>query len=250
MALLAAPAALFAGGAALASNGTARTAQTGGLSITPALLQRPAQPGPLGAMTVTNRSGAALTVTVTPRPWAQSAAGKFSPDRRRTLAALLRVGKPSFTLAPGAAAVVDLSLLGAPAGGALYGAVEVIGLPADAATRQGVVVGYRLIGSVRLLPAQPKHSLKAGAVKLAARRAVVLPLTNTGNTLDPVSGTVKIKGVRGTLNSTVPELRILPGKTVNIGLSSTLSKGGYSATVTLKQGGTRLLTAKRRFNVR
>jgi hypothetical protein len=128
--------------------------------------------------------------------------------------------------------------------------MEVIGLPADAATRTGVVVGYRLVGSLRLLPAQRKLALKAGAVKLAAKRAVVLPVTNAGNTLDPVSGTVKIKGARGTLNSTVPALRILPGKTVNIGLSSTLKKGAYSATVTLKQAGTKLLTAKRKFSVR
>jgi hypothetical protein len=249
MPLMAAPAALIAGGSAPAASGTARIAQEGGLAVSPALLQAQAQPGPLGAMTVTNRSGTALAVTVTPRPWAQSAAGKVSADRRRTLA-LIRVSRPSFTLAPGAAQAVDLTLAGAPAGGSLYGAMEVIGVPPDAAPREGVVLGYRLIGSLRLAPARKKLALKAGAVKLAAKRTVVLPVTNAGNTLDPVSGTVKIKSARGTLNSTMPALRILPGKTVNIALSSVLKKGSYSATVTLKQGGTKLLTAKRRFSVR
>jgi hypothetical protein len=245
----AAPAALFAGGVALAAGGGARPAQTtGGLAIAPALLVHAAQPGPLGTMTVTNRSGTALAVTVTPRPWNQSAAGAVSADRRRTLSQV-RVSQASFTLAPGAVQKVDVALTAAPSGGSLYGALEVVGLPADAAKRQGVVLGYRLIGTLRVVPGTKKLSLAAGAAKRVGK-AVVLPVTNGGNTLDAISGQIKVKGARGTLNENVADLKILPGKKVNIVLATGLNKGSYNATVTLRQGGAKLLTAKRKFSVR
>jgi hypothetical protein len=249
IAVAALPAALFAGGVALAAdNHGAHAAQTpGGLAISPAILTHAPQPGALGTMTVTNRSAAPLTVTVTPRPWTQSAAGDFSA-RKGTLGAV-KVSTSSFTLAPNAEQRVDVSLTAAPAGGSLYGALEVIGLPADADKRSGVVLGYRLVGSLRLPPAQKKLSLSAGQVKRVGR-AVVLPLTNGGNTIDPISGDISVKGARGTLNDNIDDLRILPGKKVNLELAGSLKSGSYSATVTLEQGGTKLLTAKRRFSVR
>jgi hypothetical protein len=245
LALAAVPAALAAGGAALAAG---RPAQTGGLSLSPALLVAAPQPGALGTITIANRSPTALAVTVTPRPWNESAAGKFAPDRRATLAQV-RVSAESFTLAPGAEQKVAVTLTGAPAGGSLYGALDVTGLPAGAASRQGAVLGYRLVGTLRLPPAQKRFGLVAGTVKRAGK-AAVLPVTSTGNTIDPISGQVSVKGVRGTLNDSVSDLRILPGKQVNVMLARSLRKGSYSATVTLKQGGAKLLTAKRLFSVR
>jgi hypothetical protein len=249
IAVAVAPAALLAGTAALAAGPRAeRAAQTGGLSVAPAVLTHAPQPGPLGTMTVTNRSAGTLTVSVTPRPWTESAAGEFAANRRAALSQV-KVGEPSFTLAPGAAKKVDVSLTGAPAGGSLYGALEIVGIPAGASKRGGVVVGYRLVGTLRLPPAQRKLSLVAGKAKRAGK-AAVLPVTNKGNTIDPVSGTVTVKSARGTLNEDVEDLKILPGKTVNIMLASAPRSGSYSATVTLKQGGTKLLTAKRKFSVR
>jgi hypothetical protein len=250
IAVAAAPAALFAGGVALAAdNHGARAAQaTGGLVISPAILTHAPQPGALGTMTVTNRSAAPLAVTVTPRPWTQSASGQFSANRKGSLGSV-KVSTSSFTLAPNAEQRVDVSLTAAPAGGSLYGALEVIGLPADAGKRTGVVLGYRLVGSLRLPPAQAKLSLSAGQVKRVGR-AVVLPLTNGGNTIDPISGDISVKGARGTLNDNIDDLRILPGKKVNLELAGSLKSGSYSATVRLEQGGTKLLTAKRRFSVR
>jgi hypothetical protein len=249
IAVAALPAALFAGGVALAAdNHSSHAAQAaGGLAITPAILTHAPQPGSLGTMTVANRSSAPLAVTVTPRPWTQSAAGDFSA-RKGSLGSI-KVSTSSFTLAPNAEQRVDVSLTAAPAGGSLYGALEVIGLPTDAGKRTGVVLGYRLVGSLRLPPAQKKLSLSAGQVKRVGR-AVVLPLTNGGNTIDPISGDISVKGARGTLNDNIDDLRILPGKKVNIQLASSLKSGSYSATVTLEQGGTKLLTAKRRFSVR
>ena len=69
-------------------------------------------------------------------------------------------------------------------------------MPTDAATRKGVVLGYRLVGSLRILPAAPKFELTAGNAKASGSTAVI-PVKNTGNTLDPVTGTVKVKGARG-----------------------------------------------------
>jgi hypothetical protein len=251
IAVAAAPAALLAGGVALAADNHANLAarQTeGGLSIAPAVLTHAPQAGPLGSMTVTNRSSAPLAITVTPRPWTESAAGQFAASRKGTLPGV-RVSAPTFTLAPGAEQRVDVSLGGAPSAGSLYGAIEVVGLPPDANKRTGVVIGYRLIGSLRLPPAQKKFSLTAGAVKRAGR-AVVLPLTNGGNTIDPISGELSVRGARGTLNDNIADLRILPGKKVNLELATGLKSGSYSATVKLEQGGTKLLTAKRKFSVR
>jgi hypothetical protein len=246
----AAPAALFAGGVALAADHhSSHAAQAaGGLAISPAILIHAPQPGSLGALTVSNRSAAPLNVTVTPRQWTQAADGKVTANRKGTLGSI-KLSTTTFTLAPNAEQRVDVTLTGAPAGGSLYGALEVIGLPVDADKRTGVVLGYRLIGSLRLPPKQKKLSLSAGQVKKVGR-AVVLPLTNGGNTIDPVTGDIAVKSARGTQNDNIDGLRILPGKKVNISLGSGLKSGAYSATVTLEQGGTKILTAKRRFSVR
>ncbi|WP_028060065.1 hypothetical protein [Candidatus Solirubrobacter pratensis] len=248
VAAAAVPAALLAGGAALASGHTARATQTGGLALSPTVLQAAPVPGRLGTLTIANRSAAALAVTVTPRPWTESAAGAFAPDRRSALSQV-KVDAGSFTLAAGAEQTVAVTLTGAPAGGSLYGALDVTGLPVDAAKRRGVVLGYRLVGTLRLPPAQKRYGLTAGQVKRSGK-AVVLPLTSTGNTIDAISGHVSVKGARGTLNDNVAGLRVLPGRKVNLVLATSVRKGSYSATVTLKQGGAKLLTAKRKFSVR
>jgi hypothetical protein len=245
LALLVIPAALLAGRAALAA-GTPPTAN-GGLSITPSVFEHAAQAGALGAVTVTNRSAAALKVTVAPRPWAESADGAVSADRHAALS-LVHAAPASFTLAPGAAQAVNLTLAGAPPGGALYGALEVIGLPPDADKRPGVVVGYRLIGTLRLKPAQPSLTLSAGQVR-RAKRVAMLPVTNTGNVLDPVTGSASVKGARGTFNTTIASTTILPGKKVDLTLASGLKPGSYSAKVTLKRGKVKVLTLTRRFSI-
>ena len=154
MALGAALTALGAGGAALGQNaaagGAAAQAQ-GGLSVMPAIIEHGPQPGALTTLTVANRSASPLAVTVTPRPWTQSTSGKVAPNRRGTLAGV-SVSQSSFTLAPGAEQQVSATLTSAPSAGYLYGAMEVVGVPTDAATRKGVVLGHRLVGSLRILP--------------------------------------------------------------------------------------------------
>jgi hypothetical protein len=244
--------ALGAGGTALvqgaAAGGSAAQTQDGGLSMMPALIEHNAQPGALASVTVANRSAAPMAVTVTPRPWVQAATGKVSPNRRGTLPGV-SVDKASFTLAPGAEQVVTATLGSAPAAGYLYGSLEVIGVPTDAATRKGVVLGYRLVGAVRILPATPKYSITAGNVKASGATAVI-PIKNAGNTLDPVAGSVKVKGASGTKNLTVASVKILPGKTVNLPAGTKLAKGSYTATVSLTQHGKRALAVTKKFKVK
>jgi hypothetical protein len=236
------------GKGAVAGGPTAAQSSEGGLSMMPAQIEHNAQPGVLSTITVANRSKAPMDVTVAARPWTQSAAGKVSPNRRGTLAGVT-VDKPSFTLAPGAEQAVTATLASAPSAGYLYGALEVIGLPADAASKKGVVLGYRLVGSLRILPAAPKTGLTAGKVK-AVKGTAVVSVKNTGNTIDAISGTVRVKGSRGTKNLSLAATKVLPGKSINVPLGSKLSKGSYTATLTLKQRGKTALKATKKFSVR
>jgi len=171
-----------------------------------------------------------------------------SPNRRSTLPGVT-VSQSKFTLKPGAETKVTATLSTAPSAGYLYGAMEVIGLPTDAATRKGVVLGYRLVGSLRVLPAAAKYSITAGTVKASGATAVI-PVKNAGNTVDPVTGSVKVKGSAGTKNITVAAVKILPGKTVNLPAGTKLAKGSYTATVALKQHGKKALSLTKKFKVK
>lgn len=245
--------ALGAGGAALGHNAAAGGAAAarqaeGGLSLSPAVIEvKNAPSGPLGSILVANRSTTALSVTVTPRPWLQSAAGKVSPNRKAKLAGIT-VGESAFTLAPGAEKQVSATLNGTPANG-LYGALEVVGLPTDLAKRKGLVVGYRVVGALRFLPGVPKASLTAGKIK-ASKGTAVLPVKNTGNTIDAVTGSVSVKSALGTKNLTVQAVKILPGNTINIPLATKLSKGSATAKVTLNQRGKKALELNKKFTVK
>ena len=244
---------LVAGGTALshkalAGGATASGQNNGGLSISPALIEHNAQPGTLATMTVANRSAAPLAVTVTPRPWVQDTAGKVSPNRRKTLPGV-SVSQSKFTLAPGAEQPLTVTLGAAPAGGAEYGAIEVVGLPTDAATRKGLVLGYRVVGTVRVLPAAPKASLSAGRIT-ASKGTAVLAIKNTGNTIDPVSGNLSVKDARGTRNLTVKPVKILPGNAIKLPLGAKLTKGAASVKVTLKMRGKTAISMTKKFTVK
>ena len=234
--------AVAAGGAVIAraDDEGARTAQrSGGLSITPIVIDRATQVGAANAMTVANNSDASLDVTVKARPWTQSASGAVSPNRRGTLGAV-GVSEQAFTLAPGATKALTVTLKSAPAGGYLFGALEVTGVPSDIAERKGVVTGYRLLGPLRYNAPTATYRLKAGTPKVSgkgSKKALTLAVRNTGNTLSPVTGTVRLKGPLGTKNASIKATKILPGKSVSLALLSgkSLRAGSYTATVTLIQ---------------
>jgi P pilus assembly chaperone PapD len=239
-------AALAAPALALAARGHASTA-TGGLSISPAILQQTAATGPVGPVTVVNHSDRTLQVTVAARPWRQASSGQVRPDRSRALPGVA-VAPAAFSLAPGAGQAVNLTVSALPADGALYGALEVIGLPPGAATAKGVVVGYRLIGTLRLTPATPVHTL-TGALK-ARGSAIELDVANAGNTVDLVSGDAAIRDPRGTRSPAVTALRILPGRRVRMRLAKGLSPGSYRTSVKLRQAGHTVLSLRAKLKVR
>jgi hypothetical protein len=238
-------------GAALAATPAALGA--GGLSLSPAVVEHAAKAGAVGTVTVNNSSAVPLKVTVTPRPWKQAPSGAVAPDKGKSLLSKVAVSARSFTLAAGARKAIALTLKAKPAGGSLYGAVDVVGLPTEATKKRanGVVTGYRLIGSLRLTPAAPRLRLRAGAVTARGGR-LVLAVTNTGNTIDPVSGSIRLTGAAGGRTIGVAAQKVLPGATVELPLGSAkgLPKGRWTAKATLVQGGRTVLRASKAFTLK
>jgi hypothetical protein len=234
--------------AAAALAATPAALGAGGLALTPAVVEHAAKPGAVGTITVDNSSATALKVTVTPRPWIQSRSGAVSPDRRKTLGRDIAVSAKSFTLAAGQRRTVTLKELRRPSGGALFGSLEVIGAPTSRPRTSGIVAKYRLISSLRLTAARPRHGVRIGAARISRRNAVVA-VRNSGNTVDAVAGRATLRSARGTIDATIAPVRVLPGATVDLVLTaaSRLPKGRWTATVTLTQGGARVATARRAF---
>ena len=233
--------AAVAGGAVIARADDAKpraAAAAGGLKVNPALIDKAAAAGEIAPMTVTNNSSKSIDVKLAARPWVQSSSGAVSANRRKTLSGI-ELSDDSFTLAKGAKKQITIT---ARSDASMYGGIEVIGVPSGADDQNGVVLGYRLITTLRLNPAAPVYSLVASSPKVTgsgSKRAVVLPVKNAGNTAEPVSGDVRLKSALGTRQRDLESLRILPGKRVNVLLSSTsaLSPGTYTATVHLTQKG-------------
>jgi len=231
--------AAVAGGAVIARADNAKPAAAeGGLKVGPVIIEKTAGAGPLGPMTVTNNSSKSVDVTVAARPWVQSSSGVVTANRRRSLSGI-QLSDTKFALAAHTSKAVTVT---ATTGASMYGAVEVIGIPDGAEDKDGVVLGYRLVASLRLLPATPEYDLAAGSPKVTGKgadRAVVLPVKNAGNTIEPVKGSVSLKSALGTHQDDLDALRILPGKRVNVLLSKvkSLKPGSYTVTVRLTQGG-------------
>jgi hypothetical protein len=242
--------ALAGGGVALLTHAApaGSKAATGGLSLSPTLIEQTAKAGAGGTVTVANHSAQTLAVTVAARPWVQSHTGATVPNRRSSLHGVTLSAK-SFNLAPKAQRTITVGL---PSSGELYGALEVIGLPPNADKQKGIVTGYRLIGSLRLDPTAPVLKLSTGKVTTSGKGAaqeLVLPVTNRGNTVQPISGDVDLKGPLGTKSNHIPSVRVLPGKTVDVQLGHTkgFAKGLYKARIELDQG---TLAVKVKRNVR
>jgi hypothetical protein len=236
------------------SDTPARVAATpGGLSVAPSLIEQVAKAGAGGTITVANRSAKAVDVTIRARPWIQSRTGAAVPDRHHTLASV-NLSEDSFTLPPQTQKAVVVSLRGTPAGGSLYGSLEVVGLPPGADKAHGVIVGYRLISVLRMDPATPVHSFKAAAAKVVgsgSARTIVLPVQNTGNTADLLTGDVRLSGPLGTRSSALAAVRILPGRIVQLALAKlkALPSGSYTATVQLKQAKRTVATVTKKVRV-
>jgi hypothetical protein len=79
----------------------------------------------------------------------------------------------------------------------------------------------------------------------------VVGVRNTGNTVEPLTGSASIAEATGTLRATIAAQRILPGGLVDLRLRrGRLQPGRYNATVTLRQGGRQVARVTRAFRVR
>jgi len=241
-------AAVVAGGAIVAqadSTKAGAAAAPGGLGVENGSIERPAAAGASQVVKVSNHSDKALAISVAARPWTQGSNGVASPNRRSTLSDV-GVDQGSFTLAAGASRDVNVTLKSVPSAGYQYGALEVVGLPTDVAKRKGLITGYRIVGALRYTAATPSYGVKVGSVKVKGGM-VTLAVTNSGNTTEPISGTVRLKGPLGTRQASVQGTRVLPGKSISLALASAkkLTAGSYTATVNLKQRDFKVATTKK-----
>ncbi|HET6510307.1 MAG TPA: hypothetical protein VFG42_26170 [Baekduia sp.] len=246
--------ALAAVASAVLSNASSVAADAaGGLSVTPAVIERTAVRGDATSVQLVNSTSRPLKITVTPRPWTQSRGGAVAPNRHKTLLARVGVDARSFTLAAGGRRVVTLKVKSLPSSGSLYGAIETIGLPTAAAKKNGITAAYRLVSTLRLNPPRSRRrlALRASAPRVSGR-SIVVPVRNAGNTVAPITGDVRIKGALGSRTGTVRATAVLPGSTVDLGLGSVkgLPSGTYTVTVSLVQDGKRVLRSSRRLRVR
>lgn len=224
----------------------------GGLSVNPAVIERTVVRGDTASIMVVNSTNKPLKITVTPRPWTQSRTGAVAANRHRTLLATLGVDVRSFTLGSGDRRTVTMTVKSVPKAGSLYGSVETIGLPTGAPKKNGITAVYRLISTLRLNPPRARRRLAVHASALRVKgRAITLPVKNTGNTVSPIAGDVRIKRALGTQSGSVRATPILPGSTVDLGLGSTkgLPAGSYTVSVTLVQDGKKVLRTTRKLRV-
>lgn len=228
----------------------------GGLQVDPLRIQASPRPGIIGRIDVGNPSNERITVTVTPRRWRQSATGKLGPDMRsggevRALA----VDARSFTLAPGQHRLVATSLPRVPANGYLYATVVTYGV--SAGRRAGLQPAYRIVTAVHLEPSVAKRRVSLAVapprVVTQGRRTVAFEVAarNLGNMVDPVGGTVTVRGRGSVRVARIKPVPILPRATVRLtaGGVRALRPGRYRATVRVSQRGHERATSTVRFRV-
>ncbi len=215
----------------------------GGLSVTPAILERSARLGNVGSLTLTNTTNETLRVRVNVRPWRQELNGKVIADPRATFNRYVRATRRSFTIRAGAKVPVNFRMVRRTKSGSLYGNVDILGKPTRTKGRKGIIPQYRLISSLRLHPRKKTMKLRTGAGQVR-NRTFVLPVRNLGNTIEPISGTYRLSGP-GSRSGSFKSVSVVPGKLVALGATSTrgFKKGRYTLTASLSQGG-------KRFNVR
>jgi hypothetical protein len=231
----------------LGSSATAHAA--GGLSITPAVLEHSAKVGTVGTMSLNNSTNETLRVTVTVRPWRQELNGTVIGDLRNTLSKYIRATTQTFSIRAGAKRALTLKLYHVPHGGSLYGGVDIFGKPTHTKGRKGIIPQYRIISKVRLNASHKSYNWRTGAAQIR-QRAIILPVRNLGNSIDPIGGSYRITGPSGR-SGTMKAIAALPGKLIglNLGYTNGLKKGTYTINATVTQGNRRAV-ARTSFTIR
>jgi hypothetical protein len=213
---------------------TAAHAQSGGLSVTPASLENRAKLGTVGSLTLNNTTKESLRVTVTVRPWRQQLNGTVVADPRSNLTRYVRATTRSFTIGAGVKRPISFRMVRRLS--SLYASVDILGKPTNTKGRKGIIPNYRLISKLRLNPARKTYKFRTGAAQVRSG-AIILPVRNLGNSIDPIGGTFRLSGP-GTKSGNMAAIAALPGKLVGLNLGSTrgMKKGTYTVNATVKQG--------------
>jgi hypothetical protein len=228
---------------------TATAHAAGGLSVTPAVLEHTAKVGRVGSMTLSNSTHETLRVTVTVRPWRQQLNGTVLSDLRNTLSKYVRATTKTFTMRAGAKRPVTLKLYHRPGSGSLYGGVDIFGKPTNTKGRKGIIPQYRIISKLRLNANRKTYRWRTGAAQIR-QGAVILPVRNLGNSIDPIGASYRITGPSGRAG-TATAIAALPGKLIglNLGYTRGMKKGHYSIAATVTQNGHRTV-ARTGFTIR
>jgi hypothetical protein len=230
----------------------AQAAQQGGVSITPAVVERTAKRGSVGSVTVKNTTKDTMRVTVTVRPWIQDrSTAAVALNTRASLAPYVRASPQTFNLKPGSR-TVKLNMVRMTASGSLYAGFQVFAKQTKRKARNGIIPQWDLRGKLRLNPSSKRPNLRVGATDVVGRgngRSLILAVRNIGNTLDPVGGSVRITGPTPR-NATIPQVAVVPGQVVYLkgGALRGMKGGNYTATWSITQGSKRY-TAKRTFRL-
>ncbi len=137
---------------------------------------------------------------------------------------------------------MTLKLYHVPHGGSLYGGVDIFGKPTSTKGRKGIIPQYRIISKLRLNAAHKTYNWRTGAAQIR-QRAIILPVRNLGNSIDPIGGTYSITGPSGRSGS-MQAIAAIPGKLIGLNLGSTngMKKGTYTINATVNQGTRKAVT--------
>jgi hypothetical protein len=226
---------------------TAANAQSGGLSVTPASLENTAKRGTVGRLTLSNTTRETLRVTVNVRPWRQQLNGTVVADSRSTLNRYVRATKRVFTIRAGAKRAITFRMVRRKS--SMYAAVDMFGKPTNTKGRKGIIPNYRLISKLRLNPTRKSYKWRTGAAQVR-RGAIILPVRNLGNSIDPIGGSFRISGP-SSKSGRMTAIAAIPGKLIGLNLGSTrgMKKGRYTVNATVTQGNRRV-NARTSFTIR
>jgi hypothetical protein len=230
----------------------AQAAQQGGVSITPASVERTAKRGAVGTITVKNTTKDTMRVTINVRPWIQNrSTGAVVLNTRASLAPYVRASPRTFNLPPGERRVT-FNMRRMTRSGSLYAGFQVFAKQRKRKAQNGIIPQWDLRGKMRLNPSRKRPNLRIGATDVVGRgnaRSLILAVRNTGNTLDPVGGNVSITGPTAR-NATIPPVAVVPGQVMYLkgGALRGMRAGNYTATWNVTIGGKRF-TQKRTFRL-
>lgn len=191
----------------------------GGLQVNPLRIDASPTPGIIGRIRIANPSPHRMSISVEPRRWHQTANGDLAPGMRKIdKLRILKVSPRNFVLAPNAGRVVEVLLALVPRKGFLYATVVARGQTDR--SRSGLDPRYQIATAVHLEPKAAKRRFRLRASHLRAvrhgRRYVSFAVTvrNLGNMVDPVGGTLAIRGnglntrVRISARPVLPEAKV------------------------------------------